>query len=92
MLHKSSACFTQEKIQITALLTTLLFLGSSFLMTPAAAAQERTSRSPISAEKKVFTAEESKSLGDAARRRDQARQHEWDRKMKEVSKGICAGC
>jgi hypothetical protein len=61
-------------------------------MAPAAAAEERTARSPISAEKKVFTAEESKLLGDAARRRDEARQHEWDRKMKEVGKSICVGC
>jgi len=42
--------------------------------------------------RKVFSAEESQELGDAVRRRDEARQKDWDRKVKAITRGICVGC
>jgi hypothetical protein len=92
MLYKSSTARLQENARIAALTPTLLFFALCFLIAASPAAAERASRSPASADKKVFSAEESKALGHAAQRRDEARQQVWDRKMKAISKDICAGC
>jgi hypothetical protein len=92
MLHKPTIAWMQENARKAALPTTLLFFAISFLVAASPAAAERASRPPVPADKKVFSAEESKALGEAAQRRDEARQQVWDRKMKTISKGICVGC
>jgi hypothetical protein len=91
MLSKSHIERAREDARLTTLLTSLV-LVASFLLAPSAAAEQRASPSPASAEKKVFSAEEAKALGEAAQRRDEARQQVWDRKMKAMSKSICTGC
>jgi len=56
-------------------------------------AEAKPSSSPAtSLERRTYTAEESKKLGDEARRLAEAQQHIWDRKMKAVSTSICTGC
>ena len=56
-------------------------------------AEAKPSSSPTaSLERRTYTAEESKTLGDEARRRAEAQQRVWDRKMKAVSTSICTGC
>jgi hypothetical protein len=40
----------------------------------------------------VISAEETKRLGDGARRRAEAQESIWDRKMKAWSADICTGC
>ena len=56
-------------------------------------AEAKPSFSPAAPlERRTYTAEESKTLGDDARRRAEIQQHIWDRKMKAVSTGICTGC
>ena len=92
MLHKSHGGRMLTDARISVLATTLLFFALPSPNATAPAAQERASRSPASADKKVFSAEESKALGDAAQRRDEARQQVWDRKMKAIGKSICVGC
>jgi hypothetical protein len=42
--------------------------------------------------RRVYTEEESNKLGAEARRKAEARQEGWDRKMKAVSGSICRGC
>ena len=44
------------------------------------------------APKRVYTEDESNKLGAEARRKAEARQEGWDRKMKAVSGSICRGC
>jgi hypothetical protein len=92
MLHKLLITRAPGIVHLATLLASLLLAASCFLPAPSAAAGERAPRSPVSAEKKAFSAEESRALGDAAQRRDEARQQVWDRKMKAMSKSICTGC
>jgi hypothetical protein len=72
-------------------MTMLLFASSSFFIAEPSAAEERL-RVPVAAEKKIFTPQESKAIGDAVQKRDEARQKVWDRKMEAVSKSVCVGC
>ena len=44
------------------------------------------------AERRAYTTEESKKLGDEAQRVAETQQRIWDRKMKDVSGSICRGC
>src|SRR3954454_22193607 len=61
--------------------------------TAAITAEAKPSSSPTATlERRTYTAEESKKLGDEARRLAEAQQHIWDRKMKAVSTSICTGC
>jgi hypothetical protein len=61
--------------------------------TAAITAEAKPSSSPAAPlERRTYTAEESKTLGDEARRRAEAQQRVWDRKMKAVSTSICTGC
>ena len=43
-------------------------------------------------ERRTYSAEESKRLGDEAQHLAEVQQHIWDRKMKAVSSSICTGC
>jgi len=43
-------------------------------------------------ERRTYTAEESRKLGDEAQRLAEARQRVWDLKMRAVSGSICTGC
>ncbi len=45
-----------------------------------------------STERRTYTADESRKLGDEARRLAEARQSVWDRKMKAISRSVCTGC
>jgi hypothetical protein len=61
--------------------------------TAAITAEAKPSSSPAAPlEGRTYTAEESKKLGDEARRLAEAQQRVWDRKMKAVSTSICTGC
>ena len=71
---------------------TILLLALSATFLPELSAAEERLRLPVAAEKKIFTPEESKALGDAVRRRDEARQKTWDRKMETLSRSVCVGC
>ncbi len=44
------------------------------------------------AKRAVISAEETKRLGDAERRRAEAQEPLWDRKMKAWSTDVCTGC
>jgi hypothetical protein len=70
---------------------TIILFACSVPLAEGAAAQERA-RGPVVVEKKVFTVQESKEIGDAVQRRDEARQKVWDRKMDALSKSVCVGC
>ena len=63
---------------------------TAILSIPAEAKPSSSSTAPL--EHRTYTAEESKTLGDEARRLAEAQQHVWDRKMKAVSTSICTGC
>ena len=65
---------------------------SPLVLSPSAAAEGRDPRSHIPEHKKVFSAKQSKDIGDAVQRRDEARQKAWDRKLKAITKGVCVGC
>jgi hypothetical protein len=39
-----------------------------------------------------LTEEESRALGDEARRKSDAQQRAWDAKTKNITRGICSGC
>ena len=87
MPHEPSRRWTTGSARLSAALTALLLLSS-----PLAALEGQPSGRPIAETKKVFSAKESQELGDAVRRRDEARQKDWDRKVKAITRGICVGC
>ncbi len=71
---------------ITAACLMLLPIG-------AASAQNRAApESAAPAATRTYTPEESKKLGDDARRRAQERERVWDRNMKDLGASICKGC
>jgi phage-related protein len=82
MPHEPSRRWTIDSARLSAALTAFLVLSSPL------AAMER----PMAEAKKVFSAKESQEMGDAVRRRDEARQKDWDRKVKAITRGICVGC
>ena len=43
-------------------------------------------------ERRQYTAEESKRLGDEAQHAAEARQAIWDQKLRSISGSICTGC
>lgn len=47
---------------------------------------------PKASTAKVYTNEESASMGRAARTKAEAQEGIWDRKMKMLMQGICTGC
>jgi len=56
-------------------------------------AEAKPSSSPETPlERRTYSAEESKRLGDEAQHLAEVQQHIWDRKMKAVSSSICTGC
>jgi hypothetical protein len=56
-------------------------------------AEAKPSSSPKTPlERRTYTAEGSKRLGDEAHHLAEVQQHIWDRKMKAVSSSICTGC
>lgn len=68
-------------------------VGLSLLLVLPGVGVQAKSRAPEAVtERRPYTAEESKRLGDEAQRLAEARQVIWDRKMKAVSGSICTGC
>jgi hypothetical protein len=64
-----------------------------FLSTGVASAQTRSaSGTAAPAAARTYTPEESKKLGDEARRQAQERERVWDRNMKNLGASICKGC
>jgi len=49
-------------------------------------------REPKAASAKMYTAEESASMGRAVRAKAEAQERIWDRKMKLLMRSICTGC
>ena len=91
MLHKRDTGRLNGNERMKTLLLACIFV-SPLVLLPVAAAEGRNSRPPVAEDKKVFSAQESKAMGEAAQRRGEARQKDWDRKMKSIAKGICVGC
>jgi hypothetical protein len=87
MPHEPSRRWTTGIAHLSAALTALLLLSS-----PLAAMEGQPFERPMAESKKVFSAKESQEMGDAVRRRDEARQKDWDRKVKAITRGICVGC
>ena len=68
-------------------------LLSLVMITPSAAAPAKSAAASQSRpERRTYSAEESKVLGDKARQLAQGQQAQWDRKMKAVTGSICKGC
>ncbi len=68
-------------------------LGLSLVVFSTGVVAQAKSPAPQAAtERRPYTADESKRLGDEAQRLAEARQVIWDRKMRAVSGSICTGC
>jgi hypothetical protein len=70
-------------LALAAILTFLASLAADAKPAPARAGDT---------ERRTYTAEESKKLGDEAQRLAEAQQGIWDRTMKAVGRSICTGC
>lgn len=73
----------------------LAIAAVSLMLLPAGVASAQNRAAPESAAPAVartYTPEESKKLGDDARRRAQERERVWDRNMKNLGASICKGC
>ena len=73
-------------------LAALAFAAMLTLMASMVAEAKPPSAPAGAAERRAYTTEESKKLGDEAQDLAEARQRIWDRKMKDVSGSICRGC
>ncbi len=70
-----------------------VLLAAVMLIPIAAAAKDNRSPAPPTlAVTQTYTAEESARIGAEVQRRAEARQREWDRKTKALSRSICHGC
>ena len=89
----STAPVAQPRLQIdrvTVSAQACLLLASAFLFSSSAAAETPAPR--VREGKNVFSAQQSKDIGDAVRRSDEARQIVWDRKLRAITKDVCVGC
>jgi hypothetical protein len=73
-------------------LAALAFAATLTFMASMTAEAKPPSTPAGAAERRTYTTEESKKLGDEAQDLAEARQRIWDRKMKAVSGSICRGC
>ena len=73
-------------------LAALAFAATLTLMASMVAEAKPPSAPAGAAERRAYTTEESKKLGDEAQRVAETQQRIWDRKMKDVSGSICRGC
>ena len=73
-------------------LAALAFAAMLTLMASMVAEAKPPSAPAGAAERRAYTTEESKKLGDEAQRVAETQQRIWDRKMKDVSGSICRGC
>ena len=70
-----------------------VLLAAAMLIPISAAAKDKPSSAlPTPAKTQTYTSEESARIGDEVQRRAEARQREWDRKTKALSRSICNGC
>jgi hypothetical protein len=63
-----------------------------FMAPHSVSAQDRAARDPEVSMSMAYTAEESATMARAARAKAEAQERIWDRKMKMITRGICAGC
>ena len=88
MAHPSTKLRRSRQAAVAA-----LAFATVLTATVSITAEAKPSSSPVPLlEHRTYTAEESKTLGDDARRRAEVQQRVWDRKMKAVSTSICTGC
>ena len=73
-------------------LAALAFAATLTLMASMVAEAKPPSAPAGAAERRTYTTEESKKLGDEAQRVAETQQRIWDRRMKDVSGSICRGC
>ena len=73
-------------------LAALAFAATLTLMASMVAEAKPPSAPAGAAERRTYTMEESKKLGDEAQDLAEARQRSWDRKMRAVGASICKGC
>ena len=83
---------TKLRCSRQAVVAGLAFAAVIMAVTPITAEAKPFSSPKTPLERRTYTAEESKRLGDEARRLAEVQQHIWDRKMKAVSSSICTGC
>jgi hypothetical protein len=88
MAHRSPKLRCSEQAVVAGLAFAAVL--TAILSVPAEAKPSSSSTAPL--EHRTYTAEESKRLGDEARRRAEVQQDIWDRKMKAVGSSICTGC
>ncbi len=71
----------------------LTMIGLLAFAQAAASKDKVTAEPPVKAKtSQQVSAEQSKNLGDEARRNEEARQRMWDQKTKSITRGICSGC
>src|SRR3954452_16662794 len=88
MAHPSTKLRRSRQAAVAA-----LAFATVLTATASITAEAKPSSSPAAPlERRTYTAEESKTLGDEAGRLAEAQQRVWDRKMKAVSTSICTGC
>jgi len=75
-----------------AALAALAFSAILFSLEEITAEAKPSSTPAVLVQRRTYTAEESKKLGDEARRLAEAQQQIWDRKMRAVSGSVCTGC
>jgi hypothetical protein len=75
-------------ISVAAMFALLMLPHSAYAKDRPASEVEK----PKVSTEKVYSAEESASMGRAARTKAEAQEGVWDRKMKILMKGICTGC
>ena len=83
---------TKTRCSRHAVAAGLAFAAVLTAIAPITAEAKPSSSHTTLLERRTYTAEESKKLGDEARRLAEVQQHIWDRKMKAVSASICTGC
>ena len=72
--------------------TTVLALLIASQSVSAKETTEAGSGNPKMSASRSYSAEESATLGRAARTKAEAQERVWDRKMKIITRGICTGC
>ena len=71
----------------------LTMIGLLAFAQAAASKDKVTAEPPVKAKtSQQVSAEQSKDLGDEARRTEDARRRAWDEKTKAITRGICSGC
>jgi hypothetical protein len=73
----------------TIILTLALALSALPGHAKEAAGADKAAKPPTAVR---LTEEESRTLGDEARRKSDAQQRAWDAKTKSITRGICSGC